>query len=725
MKTGTNANWTNTGIAAIDDLERKPFSRVVIDWEAGSENESDNVVGLQGRIGYEEEAITGFVPSGAISGDVDIELKSGSKYSAFNTSSALYESARLHRDVDIYTGFVTATGSEYLQQHDGYTDSIEVRSADRQTTIHSVDKADLLKRKTITWPIMKDVPSDYVIRAALAEVDISDGQINDNQTDFMCKFDGTLTSEQGHTPWYWDLSPPTFATGYFGSSCYSVFSLRYQNDINSKYFKRGFIAFRGSFGSRSLSVTILGKSNYDYYKVDVNKGGVNFIYNTSDPFSGGYFVGDVGSHLLNTGSWNHVVALWDSDTNITQIFVNGTEAGRSDLGTCNLAKTRDSNQIEVGYEFPGSAWIDHLSIGPYFRTPKDIENMATADTADDDETDIDEGKNTLDWLYVKEKNAWELIRDICQAEGASFYFDSQGKAHFENRYHLFEPPHDSSQKTISYDADTVNISTNESIEQRANKVIVRGHPLSKQDGTIIASMADEFRVKANSTREFWLDFDDPAVGAVTTFTASAGDATGSSCYSCWRKRWGSYGTNMTGYVTLHGTAFAESMKIIASNVHPTWNAWLVGSDGTPHVTVWGSLVKTTESEDGMPPIYFVSEDTDDIAAYGERSIEIDNPYMTNSEYAGNMADYMLHYYSDPKPKVEGVQIMGDPRLEPGDRITLQDDSGATGLDDDFWVMGIDWTIDPMYTQNLNLSYADTSDWLVYNIGTYNVHRYAW
>ena len=121
--------------------------------------------------------------------------------------------------------------------------------------------------------------------------------------------------------------------------------------------------------------------------------------------------------------------------------------------------------------------------------------------------------------------------------------------------------------------------------------------------------------------------------------------------------------------------------------------------------------------EGENRLAFVKEDTANIGSYGERSIEIDNKYIDNADYAEWMAEYLLMVYSNPYPNVSDVVIMGDPRLEVGDRITLTDSSGATGIDTDFWVTGMDWSITPLYTQALTLAYAAENSFFILDHAT--------
>ena len=709
MITGTTANWT-FGTSEIAKPERDPYSKVIVHWEKGSADETANVKSLQGRGGY-EDSITGMVPSGAISGDLDVTLKSGSKYSAFNPNSALYGSRRLNCNVQAYTGFTVSGTDQYLQQIEGKTSSLDVQSLGRETNLHVIDKSELLKRKTITWPLMSQVPSSEIIRSALAEVGIGDGQTNDEVTKFMVKFDGSVTTEQGVNPCL-GLPIAGYAAGRWGSTGSGVVlenQLFYEETGN--YFDSGFITFWAKHGTHALhgNYVEIRTSQYTSDGIVISTTGGTELRMLLRNGAG------TTKPILYTGSaisndWFHVGVTWDKTIDNVSGYINGSLIATGTMGTLLSGLTPAYISLEQSI-----GTTDHVSAGTVQRTPGGIRVMAQAQSPDDEQTTIEEGKNTIDWLYVNEKNAWELIKEICQAEGATFRFDGLGKAHFENRYHLLNVPHNTSQKTISYDADTIDLGIREDIDQVANRVVVKSNPLEKQNGTAIWDASGTLSIPPSSTREFWASYDSPAAGVITTFTASEGVATGSSTYHATDDV---MYTDMTGSVYLYGTAFAESMKILGSNVHPSKTAYLVDFEGAPAVHIWGSSVKTPDSEEeATDKIYAVAENTDSQTAYGTRSVEIENNYITSFDYAEWMAEYIVTYYHEPKARVEGITIMADPRLEVGDRITLQDASGVTGIDNDFWILDIDWNMGPPYTQDLKVAYADESSFLILDHGT--------
>jgi hypothetical protein len=164
------------------------------------------------------------------------------------------------------------------------------------------------------------------------------------------------------------------------------------------------------------------------------------------------------------------------------------------------------------------------------------------------------------------------------------------------------------------------------------------------------------------------------------------------------------------------------MRIVGSNTGTSRRAYdmpaeycpvlLQDAGSNPSVHVWGCPISAPLLEGEASTIYAVKENTASIGSYGERTMEIDNPFISNYDYAEWMAEYLLHYYGTIRPRLENVEIMGDPRLEIGDRVTVVDAAESTGINTECWIMGVDYDEGPPYKQRLKLAQADKSNFLI-------------
>src|SRR6266545_7388853 len=161
------------------------------------------------------------------------------------------------------------------------------------------------------------------------------------------------------------------------------------------------------------------------------------------------------------------------------------------------------------------------------------------------------------------------------------------------------------------------------------------------------------------------------------------------------------------------TAFAQSAKIVVTNPN-AFTVYLVGntgvanvSAGVPSMRLVGQAVKF--SQDALSTkMRSEATDTASIAAYGvEQVLEIpDSPFRQDPDAIDNLAQDLLAQLKDPKPTLQDIPLVGDPRLQLGDRVTLQDPDGLA-LNTDFNISSIrtDLTKDGGLEQTLNVSGA--------------------
>jgi hypothetical protein len=111
-------------------------------------------------------------------------------------------------------------------------------------------------------------------------------------------------------------------------------------------------------------------------------------------------------------------------------------------------------------------------------------------------------------------------------------------------------------------------------------------------------------------------------------------------------------------------------------------------------------------------ITVTTENATSITKYGEKAVTVDNDYIQSEANARAIAEHMVGYYSEPHIRLENVTILGDPRVEPGDRVGLTDASISTGLNSDWWITGIDYSVSPAFSQELTVVEADFGNYFI-------------
>jgi hypothetical protein len=133
--------------------------------------------------------------------------------------------------------------------------------------------------------------------------------------------------------------------------------------------------------------------------------------------------------------------------------------------------------------------------------------------------------------------------------------------------------------------------------------------------------------------------------------------------------------------------------------------------GSPSIMLGGN----TLTEQATASITVVDQYSMD--KFGPQAFSYSNSYVQSREVANTLAGSLLSDLKDPVATAT-ITVIGDPRLELGDRIRVQDPEGNV-FDGDFWIQGITDTLDDSgYTQQLTLRQAHST--LYWAVDTTNI-----
>ena len=122
------------------------------------------------------------------------------------------------------------------------------------------------------------------------------------------------------------------------------------------------------------------------------------------------------------------------------------------------------------------------------------------------------------------------------------------------------------------------------------------------------------------------------------------------------------------------------------------------NDSPVYVTLLQARGKRVQN---YQPITQEEIDQDSIDDFGEVPLDLDMPYQDSPLVGKDAALYLLTNLAQPATEVETISLVGNRSdalmlaalgVEPGDRVTLTED--VTGLDTDFFVNGVVYTLDP-------------------------------
>jgi hypothetical protein len=321
---------------------------------------------------------------------------------------------------------------------------------------------------------------------------------------------------------------------------------------------------------------------------------------------------------------------------------------------------------------------------------------------------IEAGLNELAATPPIEANtdAWSVLQAIAQAEAACVLIDERGLFQFWPRSHWGTAPAATQvQRTIRSSVPLESVSVLRAAARIRNIVRVPVTPITvTQPGIIwqLSGAARDLKVNARATRRWTAGVAPAQAYQVDTRThvIPSGGAT-TDMRSGYRAARGKAGGASVTNLTMTVTATSDSITIAVTNPnrYPVWlvtpsTGFPADSIGKPSMTLIGRLV-TTQTTDpdtaaSVTQTGYVVENRwqPSIDVYGSRPLTLSpSVWLQLGEPAEALGLAILHDTAWPCPQLESVTIVADPALMLGDRAQLVDDTGRSGIDDPYLIVG--------------------------------------
>lgn len=322
---------------------------------------------------------------------------------------------------------------------------------------------------------------------------------------------------------------------------------------------------------------------------------------------------------------------------------------------------------------------------------------------------------------VTGQDAWSVIQQIAQAEGAIAGFDELGVFRFVNRDTIGGQ---GSQRTIT---PTYSLKT---LQQGLGNSFVRNHiqlPVNAQQvqtPTSVWSLSSVYGVPGGSTRTLTVSFPNPVVNLDTKASVmpSGGGTAGLSYYraASHADGGGIELSNLTVTISqLNSTTAAIS--IFNPNLGTAWmlspsaGAYPPSSDGVPCLAVGGQFVAPVAAANDDPTATANAAVTADsqwppvvdggavTSPRGEQLLALSgNTFVQDQDAAQKFTDDMLLDLYQPRPLWRNVQIVADPSLQLADLVTVADPV-TTLLNGTALIVGVHLSVTASdWTQTLDL-----------------------
>jgi hypothetical protein len=280
-------------------------------------------------------------------------------------------------------------------------------------------------------------------------------------------------------------------------------------------------------------------------------------------------------------------------------------------------------------------------------------------------------------------NGLRAAEEAVTGEWGYLWAARDGTITFKNRDWLFQ--RQLATAVLTFDSEPNMIDGSVSIEDIANRVTVSYTPRRVLDSAVVARAADGIRVSGK--RELRRrNSSDPYKGAVITLPyvdPDGGQLVGAQNLvhpvpgTDYRVTWGEAGVGVDrsgeGFVTCTVARNAADAEVVFQNTH------------TRSVFVHDFQLRA-EAITRYNRLQAVREDTDSIAAYGAREMEVELPLYSQQTLADSIAGYLASRYAEPAYRVPQIALRGRTTfggvnvysVELGDVVAVTDDQ--TGLD---------------------------------------------
>lgn len=318
---------------------------------------------------------------------------------------------------------------------------------------------------------------------------------------------------------------------------------------------------------------------------------------------------------------------------------------------------------------------------------------------------LDRGKNRLTHVpSAKAQEAWQLITDVAGAEMGAAFWDELGIFRFWNFDTIA-----SKQNIVvrEFDLDTISgLTMTNSLDSVRNEYAISAS--KKRSVGLVpiykSSDVDEFYVPGNKTRQFKLWVDDIVAPWTLLMRKHSSDPLSGGTYpwvkwdddavihgycvqylinGLWQEVNSRTGVTIVTFFTRDGFM---TVQITNGWSEPIRLARGAGDSSTASFILGG----TKYDGSGENTVYV--RDNDSIRKFGARSLELKGDWFQDSITGLTLTKDLLTRTSNPIPATDAITIAGDPRLQLGDTIAINDAAGF-GQDIRLQILGINRTFD--------------------------------
>lgn len=753
--------------AAIEASERTPLVRVAVDWDADGFGPAGSVDDLTDRTGAIKvvRSLTTDLPDpvrlveGSAAATATIDLTEGdprdetmhpARYYTRGSDSPLGHRERIGRPVTVDIGFRTAGGPQYVRRLTGRTRNMKTKSQGRAAALTALDNRALLRNTVRLIPTdgtTAGADGTWIVTQALAANGIFAGPApRDHGQLLWVPMYGSILPIRPDRSASWQAgfflypslvqSRPTFTPGPFVLAATPTAGpfLSIQTTPMSSTWD----TYRGRLemwvlgvpspspapgGSASRSVVQISDlpnpvtfnpTGYVVVGIDVN--GHPFMRVLDATRAVTLHLNTGAATVANDGAWHPVGVHWDHRAQTVTFMVDG---GFETQAT-GILTTEVPSKVPIDLLVDSFAPISDLHLHDI--PASDPWLYATvAPTAV-----IDPSLIQLQASYeAAPRESFELLSEVAAAEQATATFDEAGVFRYRTRARLTDTAGQTVQRVLTTaDVSLLEVDVDDGIDRVRNIVQVSYSPVTVSPVFTLTAYADTTArtLPPLSTLTIPISFPNPVLD-LQTFLFPVGVFTHQSL------------PVFDPYIVLTTNADGTddglaALAYFAGVTAQVLDGWTTGA-ATLQITNLNAvtLYVTALGVSGLTATVgntVVAEVTDpgSVARYGPQLLQhSSSQWVQTAGVAQSLARALLGDLKDPHLQLSGLTIVGDPRRQLGDRVTIADPSG-TQLSGEYWLTQVEDAVGAGgdYIQTIAARGATTV--ARYGIGRYGIETYG-
>jgi hypothetical protein len=730
--------------AAVDSPEQQPRALVQISWDGSGDFDGafDTITGYE-SVSLDRSVANSLpdqvsVITGEASAQATVKLANGETlselqdaawfYSRLNEDSPLASYDRLDLPFRLQFGYRTSSGDETIRKLTGSTTDLDVSVSEGEATLTAIDNRTVLSGPVNLPAVVADegdetrLPGldgqwliDYILRQNGFDVSPA---IRNNCAVFVT-FHGSAFPEVGELLIAWDSTDGIqhqvlefISDGFFAEALDAGPEVRATQDQGPNIWIRpySFHPISTNTGDR-VHAEMWAKVGSD------STGTFSFIAHTTQAH---FILWEIEDGIIsvsvkrnNTASTHQVSApvLGNSDP---EWFYVGLELEWTSTGATVRLRVNDTTYTgsvtsAMGIQMPAFNTVACLPDFPV--EAWQITNLAPNVWRDTFESEVHLDPSINKIFAVVDSSvpdSWQLLKEIASAELGTIHFDENGVFNFWSRQHWVSEDAQTVQKTVDISQQIKTIGYKDGIAQIANSVEspVTAYTLGEAVDNLWVAPDNFVVVPGTSTTILDVDLGKAATGIITTFVP----------YYDPTRSW--FEARLTPGGALDYSSVTVKAEIISAQkvrltVNNTANStrYLLESQQLPSIHLFGRPLLNV-SESNTNPIV---EDQTSIETYGLRQLKLAaNKWRQDYSSARGIAQAVLSETAYPNPAVTAVRIVGDPRIQLGDRHQVNASAGLTGqyrvtsIKENFDVSGYEQTID--YVKAFNVLIWDEGEY---------------